>query len=285
MLGPLHGTIPARRHWLTACNAAVAALRHQCVVCGVHPAGMIPPELGLLSFVERLKVTNTSMSCAGIIKPFSVLTSPNCGELERCTKPIPYGDDQAQYHVCSESELLPCFLRFSEYQIPRDDHSNMRCRYILRKEQQQAIEDCSGVLGDQASMLPNSSEAGATWLVDPSYYQFRECSCLVVRVTTHGSRAVAGSVLQIVCYVLRNVLELLSIEPFKICICSSQCGPSPNMLPPSLVSYMLYVSCFWSLAEGFERFADRPAGCVCKCLIAAFLLYVAGLCLPCAGLQ
>jgi hypothetical protein len=90
--------------------------------------GRIPPQMGLLEGLQVARLQNTSLSCSGIIKPYMVTTNASCSNPARCKTPRWFGDALAAQHVCSEEEALPCFLRFSDYLLPREDASNMRCK-------------------------------------------------------------------------------------------------------------------------------------------------------------
>lgn len=162
--------------------------------------GPIPPQMGLLEGLQVVRLQNTSLSCSGITRPFVVTTNASCSDPARCKTARQYGSVEAQQHVCAPSEQLPCFLRFSDYLIPREDNSNMRCRYIVRLPQEQAIEACSGSLpadlGASADSLPKMSSEpyDQVWYVDPSYYQYQEnvCECLVVSWGVGGQELMAG---------------------------------------------------------------------------------------------
>jgi hypothetical protein len=90
--------------------------------------GRIPPQMGLLESLQVARLQNTSLSCSGIIKPYTVTTNASCSDPARCKTPHTFDDALAKQHVCSEEEQLPCFLRFSDYLLPREDASNMRCK-------------------------------------------------------------------------------------------------------------------------------------------------------------
>lgn len=149
--------------------------------------GMMPPQMGLLARLKQIRASDTNMSCAGIISPYVVTTNNSCADPKRCTTPVMLGSPDTRYQPCTEETLLPCFLRFSEYMIPRDDDSNMRCKYILRRPVEDARKACESDqdtgLGTQAAQLPElgSDRLGQIWQVDPSYFQFRVCECLLVR--------------------------------------------------------------------------------------------------------
>jgi hypothetical protein len=158
--------------------------------------GVLPPQLGLLSRLRSVRTGNTSMSCAGITRPFALATNNSCSDPDRCTTPRMYGEQAAAQRVCAAQQLLPCFLRFSEYLIPREDDSNMRCKFIQRRSAADARAACGGggsgsggggggeVLGDQAASLPDlggGERLAQAWHVDPAYYQYQVCECLLVR--------------------------------------------------------------------------------------------------------
>lgn len=132
------------------------------------------------------------MSCSGITKPFVITTNASCDDPDRCKTPtVIRGDNNGTIRKCSEDELLPCFLKFSDTALPREDARNLRCKYIVRKEPEEGKRDCAdGVygsyfLGDSVQYLPDMRKDSneQSWIIDPSYYQFRECSCLQVRCT------------------------------------------------------------------------------------------------------
>ncbi|WIA30200.1 hypothetical protein OEZ86_000292, partial [Tetradesmus obliquus] len=150
--------------------------------------GRIPPQMGLLQGLQTARLQNTSLSCSGIIKPYTVTTNASCSDPGRCKTPKRFGDEVIGQHVCSEQEQLPCFLKFSDYLLPREDASNMRCKYIVRLPRDKALEACAGSpdadptdLGDYAPLLadvrPEAYEQ--SWYVDPSYFQYQQCECLM----------------------------------------------------------------------------------------------------------
>jgi hypothetical protein len=144
--------------------------------------GVMPPQMGLLARLKQVRATNTSISCAGIIRPYVITTNNSCTDPDRCTTPVTFGDPETRYQQCSPDQLLPCFLRFSEYMIPRDDQSNMRCKYILRRPAENAQQQCASTLGAQAQQLPDlgGDRLQQMWHVDPSYFQYQVCECLLV---------------------------------------------------------------------------------------------------------
>jgi hypothetical protein len=46
---------------------------------------------------------------------------------------VTVGDEAAAGVHCSAEQLLPCFLRFSDWMVPRGDASNMRCKVGVLK--------------------------------------------------------------------------------------------------------------------------------------------------------
>jgi hypothetical protein len=83
--------------------------------------------------------------------------------------------------------VLPCFLRFTEESLPKDDSSNMRCKLIARRPSDEARAACSTGqlpfgLGAEGENLPEISRTASeqSWVLDPSYYQYRGCTCLLV---------------------------------------------------------------------------------------------------------
>jgi hypothetical protein len=78
---------------------------------------------------------------------------------------------------CTDGQLLPCFLQFGPYDVPRGDSSNMRCAPVERKPPGVAERDCR--TGTAFTLLDNADEVGLQqWDVPPSYFQYRGCTCL-----------------------------------------------------------------------------------------------------------
>jgi hypothetical protein len=128
------------------------------------------------------------MACSGIIRPYNVTTNASCSNPDTCKTPQPFGDKATALMHCSDEQVLPCFLRFSDESLPLDDASNMRCRYILRKLPQQAKDDCAAAQGmyglgpDADEVMPDivRDAQQQQWMLDPMYFQYRGCSCLTV---------------------------------------------------------------------------------------------------------
>eukprot|EP00878_Enallax_costatus_P012841 GHUV01013409.1.p1 GENE.GHUV01013409.1~~GHUV01013409.1.p1 ORF type:complete len:602 (+),score=76.08 GHUV01013409.1:316-2121(+) len=149
--------------------------------------GILPPQTGFLYNLQKVRITGTSMSCSGVITPYNVTTNASCNDPTRCTTPSLISGESHPGAVCSDEELLPCFLRFSNDSMPREDSSNMRCKFIMRKPPEQAKIDCaqrSGAytLGNSAQYLPDivKDSTEQSWIIHPSYYQYRGCTCLQV---------------------------------------------------------------------------------------------------------
>lgn len=133
------------------------------------------------------------MSCSGIIVPYNITTNDSCNDPARCTTPLLISDESQPGGACSDEELLPCFLRFSNDPMPREDASNMRCKFILRKPPAEAKADCAQgsepyTLGSSAQYLPDISKDSTeqSWIIHPSYYQYRGCTCLQVRMPAYA---------------------------------------------------------------------------------------------------
>lgn len=126
--------------------------------------GPLPPQIGVLKSLERFDGRNTSMSCSA-----DGLDGGVGGGTARC----------------AADELLPCFLRFSEHVVPLTDASNMACPVIERLSEADAVAACSGggpmQLGDQAYLLEGVDTGVQSWFLDPAYFQYAHCNCLVVR--------------------------------------------------------------------------------------------------------
>lgn len=147
--------------------------------------GELPAQLGLLPQLRVVKVMQTNLSCAGITQPYSVTTNYSCSDPRICTTPQQFGDPSVPIMRCTQDELLPCFLRFSDYFLPREDSSNMKCKQIIRKAADAAQRDCGGSglgqLGDLSQQIPDKPvDRWARWEVDPAYFQYQACECLLV---------------------------------------------------------------------------------------------------------
>jgi hypothetical protein len=138
-----------------------------------------------------MSLTGTSLSCADVIQPYSVRVNNSCNNPDVCLTDIwsekSHGDDYA----CPDDQVLPCFLTFASESLPRDDASNMRCRIIVRRPTEEARTACSGseppfFLGGEGTTLPDTRKTGSeqSWVLDPSYYQYRGCTCLLVSTAT-----------------------------------------------------------------------------------------------------
>jgi hypothetical protein len=95
----------------------------------------------------------------------------------RPTEPKPF---------CSDEQLLPCFLYFANYTVPRTDNTKMACPAILRRHIEEARSMCAGDapnrLGAQAHNVADALAADEqSWKIEPGYYQYRGCRCFSVR--------------------------------------------------------------------------------------------------------
>jgi hypothetical protein len=135
-----------------------------------------------LTFLQMLGLSCVALSCL----PQNLTTNVSCSDPERCTTPQQFGDPDAPISKCTRDQLLPCFLKFADYAVPREDSSNMKCQPIMRKPVEQAQQDCAGSgpqqLGEQATNIPArpTDRMTARWDIDPSYYQYQTCECLLV---------------------------------------------------------------------------------------------------------
>lgn len=107
----------------------------------------------------------------------TVTTNNSCSDPKICLTPKQFGNVSAITTKCAPDALLPCFLKFTDYAIPRDDNSNMKCKQIARKPTEQARADCAGALAEQAATIPEKRWM-ARWEIDPAYYQYQACECL-----------------------------------------------------------------------------------------------------------
>jgi hypothetical protein len=129
------------------------------------------------------------MSCADIIKPFAVRVNNSCNNPDVCLTDAWTEETHKQDYVCPDEQVLPCFLKFASESLPRDDASNMRCRSIARRAPEDARPSCSAgdvpfSLGGEGANLPDVRRTASeqSWVIDPAYYQYRGCTCLLVSV-------------------------------------------------------------------------------------------------------
>lgn len=163
--------------------------------------GPLPPNLGHLRNLNRISLRKTNISCV----PLSIYTSAhshnstnsstgsNSSASQYNGTNSSSSDDDAEYlrldsnYRCSESELLPCFLTFSEHAVPRTDATNMACPAVERLPHGSAVEACAGSapwqLGEFASAVAVTQTAEQSWELDPAVYQYRSCKCLKVMLT------------------------------------------------------------------------------------------------------
>jgi hypothetical protein len=149
--------------------------------------GIIPPQMGFAGDLRSMSLTGTNMSCADVIKPYAVRVNNSCNNPDVCLTEVWAEATHQQDHVCSDEQVLPCFLKFASESLPRDDASNMRCRIIVRRAPEDARAACSAgkepfSLGGEGANLPDIRRTASvqSWVIDPSYYQFRGCTCLLV---------------------------------------------------------------------------------------------------------
>jgi hypothetical protein len=101
---------------------------------------------------------------------------PNAVALSQARRQ-PWARSAAPYR-CEEDQLLPCFLQFQEYTVPRSDASHMACRMITRRPAAQLRATCPpAVLPDEGKDV-GGDVYGSVWDLPPSYYQYQGCRCL-----------------------------------------------------------------------------------------------------------
>jgi hypothetical protein len=176
----------------------------------------VPPQLGLLKKINVVNLAqnpqlncllpgqrNTSAAAAPGL-PADVTFSPNTlssagsGAIKladgmyavpmRPSEPKPF---------CSDEQLLPCFLYFANYTVPRTDNTKMACPAILRRHIEEARSMCAGDapnrLGAQAHNVADALAADEqSWKIEPGYYQYRGCRCFSVRPGWVGLGGAAG---------------------------------------------------------------------------------------------
>jgi hypothetical protein len=80
--------------------------------------GQLPRELAVLQHVETVDVGNTSMACSGPLVGLVEHTALGIvAEAERQDALL--AAQAANPTPCPADQLLPCFLRFADYYVPR----------------------------------------------------------------------------------------------------------------------------------------------------------------------
>jgi hypothetical protein len=180
--------------------------------------GPVPPQLGLLKKINVVNLAqnpaldcllpgqrSTSSSSAASAEgrlTSGLVGSTGSGAIKladgmyavplRASEPKPY---------CSDEQLLPCFLYFANYTVPRADNSKMACPAILRRHIEEARSMCAGdgpgQLGSQSHNVADALAADEqSWKIEPGYYHYRGCRCFSVSV------AAAACMLGLACWQL-----------------------------------------------------------------------------------
>jgi hypothetical protein len=153
--------------------------------------------MGFSEHVRTVTLTGTSMSCSGITRPFAVSVKASCNDALKCRSMEWVPANTTANQTCPADAVLPCFLRFTEESLPKDDSSNMRCKLIARRSPEEARASCVAgeppfSLGTEGENLPEISRTASeqAWLIDPSYYQYRGCTCLLVSAQSLSLRLI-----------------------------------------------------------------------------------------------
>jgi hypothetical protein len=80
-------------------------------------AGPFPNQAAGLTRLERVSLGGTGMSCV-----------PERISIERANA-TREGRPPTDVYKCAPEQLLPCFLDFASYDVPRQDDSHMACRW------------------------------------------------------------------------------------------------------------------------------------------------------------
>ena len=143
----------------------------------------MPNEAAGLPRMRRVTVTGTGLSCV-----------PNSVALAQARRQ-PWARAKEPFR-CAAEELLPCFLRFEDYSVPRSDSSHMTCRMISRRPAEELGSFCPpAVLPEEGAPAAGDALYGQVWDLPPSYYQYQGCSCLA---GWHADWSADGTVLRCV---------------------------------------------------------------------------------------
>jgi hypothetical protein len=162
----------------------------------------VPPQLGLLKKINVVNLAqnpqlnclmpaqrNTSAAAAtaadgGLTANLDGSTGSGAIKLADGMYAVPLRHTSEQPY-CTDEQLLPCFLYFANYTVPRTDNSKMACPAILRRHIEEARSMCAGdgagQLGSQSHNVADALAADEqSWKIEPGYYQYRGCRCFSV---------------------------------------------------------------------------------------------------------
>lgn len=174
---------------LWRCNACRLTLSLQKLTLDSNVfVGPLPSQLGLLQDLDSVSLRGTNVSCV----PLSAYSSIPHSIADNASNSSNSSDEEDTAHThlrldqtysCSDAELLPCFLTFSEHQVPRTDSTKMACPDVVRLPHEQAVAACSGAAPWQLGVLAGGVAVTQTaraqsWDVEPRYFQYRKCTCL-----------------------------------------------------------------------------------------------------------
>lgn len=148
-------------------------------------SGPLPPQLGFLKKLDLINLLqNDNLKCPTQQHVTSYDTGSSSSSLSN--NGTEFGETQGVLAVarCIGDQLLPCFLQFSNYTLPRTDASNMSCPLVLRRSYDEAQRTCAGdgamQLGKQAHNVADAMADEQVWKLDPTYFQYKGCRCLPV---------------------------------------------------------------------------------------------------------
>lgn len=81
--------------------------------------GRFPDDAASLTRLLRVRLDDTNLSCVPDAVALAQAVAARAGQL-------------AQVYKCAPDALLPCFLEFESYDVPRQDDSRMACRCAAR---------------------------------------------------------------------------------------------------------------------------------------------------------
>jgi len=139
-------------------------LRELILVNNTNLVGRLPDEAAGLAQLRRVGLFGTGLSCV-----------PN--EMAEAALEAAANGKQAPVYRCPKGDVLPCFLEFAPYEIPRSDDSHMLCRPVRRKQVDAVVESCPAAAAP-ANTDPSGDVLESQWDLPPSYYQFQNCRCL-----------------------------------------------------------------------------------------------------------
>jgi hypothetical protein len=181
-----------------------------------------------------------------------VSVNASCNDATKCKTKEWVAANTTANQSCPSDQVLPCFLRFTQESLPKDDNSNMRCKLIARRAPDDARAACSAgqypfSLESEGQNLPEISRTASeqSWVIDPAYYQYRGCTCLLVSLQ-NGELGAALTPVRYDCRVVLGALQYCCVVLLAYESCRSTVTACNLQHPRG--QYAMYVSPCYAIA-------------------------------------